>query len=63
MDGGKFMLGALNFCLIHFLKLKYNFTFTHNAQNVNSNAHLYLRKGIFGNKHGIIAEMENTKFA
>ena len=54
---GNVMLTAQNFSLLHFLKLKYNESFTYIMQYLHSNPHLNQMKGIFTNKHLIIAEI------
>ena len=63
MDCGKFMLAALNFSLICFLKFKCYSTFTYSMQYVHSNSSLNLLKCTFRDKPPPIAEISNVQFA
>ena len=63
MDCGNFMLVALNFSLIRFLKFKNYGTFTYITHICHSNAHLNPIKGIFSDKTLMIAEILNFQFA
>ena len=63
MDCGNVMLAALNFSLIHFLKLKFYGTFTYIIQIVHSNAHLNPLKGVFSNISLIFGVILNFQFA
>ena len=55
MHCGNFMLAALTFSHIHFLKLKYFGTFTYITQIVHLNTHLNSLNGVFSDKPLIIA--------
>ena len=63
IDCRNFMLPALIFSLIHFLKLKFYGNFTYITQIVYSKAQLNPLDGVFSDKPLIIAVIETGQFA